>query len=304
MGTWSVTLYGNDAAADIRGDIKDLLRAPLDEAAIVAVLTETYPGLDDRADEDYCDLWLAVADQLHAHGMAAPAVLDTAATIIDTGLDLDTKRSLGMDERSLARRARLLAELRAKWARPHPKPVKRKIQSKPDAFVFAAGDCVSYPVSNSGGAINPYFATAEDDPQWAHAGFGAMAVLARGHRYGVFAWYAVARLGLRDRDRPALADCATSMIEAELSLLEGRVGEKPRLAVFGSRLSPLFARKMRCEVVGHLEPNDAVIRQDFGIFFSPSFVPGACLANELSGLIGTRRPSTVPLSRYAVARGA
>jgi hypothetical protein len=82
------------------------------------------------------------------------------------------------------------------------------------------------------------------------------------------------------------------------------VGEKPRLAVFGSRLSPLFARKMRCEVVGRLEPNDAVIRRDFGVFFSPSFVPGTCLANELSGLIGTRRPSTVPLSRYAVARGA
>jgi hypothetical protein len=36
MGTWSVTLYGNDAAADIRGDVKELLRAPLDETAIVA----------------------------------------------------------------------------------------------------------------------------------------------------------------------------------------------------------------------------------------------------------------------------
>jgi len=299
MGTWSVTLYGNDAAADVRGDIKDLLRAPLDEAGIVAALTETHPGLDDKTDEEYCDLWLAVADQLHAYGVAAPAVFATATTIIDTGLDLDMKRSLGMDDRSLARRATLLDELRAKWARPHPKPSKRRIQSKPDAFVFEAGDCVAYPVSKVGATINPYFAKAEADPQWAQDGFGAMAILTRGHRHGVFAWYAVARLSLRGASPPPLADCAAAMIEAESSLVEDRMGEKPRLAVFASRLSPLFAKKMRCAVVGRLDPDVAAIRGDFGVFFSPSFVPGVCLASELSGCIGTRSPSSVPLARYA-----
>jgi hypothetical protein len=304
MGTWSVTLYGNDAAADIRGDLKDVLRAPLDEAGILAALTKAHPGLSDKTDEEYCDLWLAVADQLHAHGVAAPAVLATATTIIDTGLDLDMKRSLGMDDRSLARRAKLLNELRARWARPHPKPLKRRIQSKPDAFVFEAGDCVAYPVSKSGATINPYFAKAEDDRQWAHDGFGAMAVLTRGHQHGVFAWYAVARLSLRSASLPALDECAAAMIEAESSLVEDRMGEKPRLAVFASRLSPLFAKKMRCEVAGRLAPHAAAIRQDFEVFFWPAFVPGVCLASELSGCIGTRRPSTVPLARYATLRGA
>ena len=46
-------------------------------------------------------------------------------------------------------------------------------------------------------------------------------------------------------------------------------------------------------------PTHEVIREDFGVFFTPSFVPGVCLANELTGLIGTRHPSAIPLARYA-----
>jgi len=188
-------------------------------------------------------------------------------------------------------------------AQPHPRPFKRKVQSKPDALVFDAGDCVTFPVSKSGGTINPYFAKAEDDRLWTPDGFGAMAVLGRGHRHGIFAWYAVARLSLRSGQKPPLAKCAAAMIEAESSLVDDRMGEKPRLAVFGGRLTPLVARKMRCEVVGRLEPNHAVIREDFGVFFTPTFVSGVCLANELTGYVGTRRPSTVPLTRYLTLKG-
>jgi hypothetical protein len=298
MGTWSVTLYGNDAAADIRGDVKDLLRAPLDEAGIIAALTESYPSLANPRDEEHSDLWLVVADQFHSYGIAAPVALATAAAIIDSGLDLDTKRRLGMGERDLGKRAKLLTELRAKWSRPHPKPFKRTVQAKPDAWVFDVGDAVAFPISKRGGTINPYFAKAENDPAWSHVGFGAMVVLARGHRYGIFAWYGVARLNLRNTGVPSLAECAAATIEAESSLLDERVGERPRLAVYGGRLTPLFARKMRFEVVGHLKPNDATIRGDFGVFFAPTFVPGACLADGLTGCIGTRGASTFPVGRY------
>jgi hypothetical protein len=89
------------------------------------------------------------------------------------------------------------------------------------------------------------------------------------------------------------------MIEAESSLLDERMGEKPRLAISASRLTPLFARKMRFEVIGHLHPDLDVIRADFGLFFASTFVPGSCLANELTGCIGTRAPSSIPLARYA-----
>lgn len=298
MGTWSVTLYGNDAAADVRGDLADLLRAPLDGSEIVAALRESYPSLDDEGDADYCDLWLAIADQFHAYGLAAREVTGTAERIISTGLDLDTKRALGMDPRSLSKREKLLLELRTKWATPHASPRTRKIQSRPDAFVFEPGDCVAYPVSTSRRCINPYFAKAEDDPAWKPDGYGAMAVLARGYRYRVFAWYAVARLSVWSRETPSLELCAGAMIEVESSLLDERLGEKPRLAVGAGRLPPLFARKMRFEPVGHLQPIADALRADFGVFFDGPLVPSPSLSNELSGIPGTRGPSTIPLSRY------
>jgi hypothetical protein len=223
----------------------------------------------------------------------------TAVDIIDTRRDLAGKRALGMGERDLARRARLLDDLRRKWAQPHPRPLTRRVQSRPDAFVFDVGDCVAYPVASDGGAINPYFARAEADPRWKPAGVGALAVLARGHRHRVFAWYGVARLSLEGAEKPALAQCAAAMIEAESSPLADRLGEKPRLCVYGSRLTPLHARKMRFDVIGRLPLDDRAIREDFAGFFAPTFVPGTCLANELAGYTGgTRTPSGIPLARY------
>ena len=62
----------------------------------------------------------------------------------------------------------MLNELRARWAMPHPKPIARRIQLRPDALIFDIGDCICYPVKDTGKTINPYFATPEADPDWRH----------------------------------------------------------------------------------------------------------------------------------------
>jgi hypothetical protein len=144
MGTWSVSLYGSDTASDIRDQIRELLRTPLDVQAIVDALGASFPALNDKNDEEYSDLWLVVADQFHRHGVQAPGVFATAVSIIETGLDLKVKRALSMSERDLTKRAKVLTELRDRWATPHPKPIKRKIQVQADAFIFDVGDCVCY----------------------------------------------------------------------------------------------------------------------------------------------------------------
>lgn len=298
MGTWSVTLYGSDAANEIRDSVRELFKAPFDDDEIVATLTKTYPNLADKNDEEYPDMWLALADQFHSHGINAPRVFRTANAIIDSGLDLKAKRAQSMAERDLARRAKLLAELHAKWSKPHPKPAKRKVQEKPDAFVFEIGDCVTYPVKSTGKTINPYFAKPEADPDWRHDGYGAMGVLARGRYLGVFAWYAVARLNLFAATRPALDACAAAMIDSQTTILGG----KPELCIFASRLTPAWARKMRFESVGRLVPNEKVLAKELTRLTDAKFVPGICLADELSGL-GARAPSAVPLSRYLSVRG-
>lgn len=296
MGTWSTALYGNDTSSDIRGDVREFFRTPLTPDAILAELEKKYPALGDEESEDYADLWLALADQLHAHGIANAKVFATARAIVDKGTDLDMKRALGMDERDLAKRARLLQDLRAKWAVPNPKPIKRKIQSKPDAFLFEVGDCVTFPMNEADAAINPYFTKL--DPRWKPDAYGAMAVLARGRHLGVFAWYAVARLNLRTAMRPAFDRCTAAMVEAELSLVEEHMGEKPRLAIFASRLTPLHGKRMQFEVAGRLAPNDKAIREDLADVFKPGFVPGTCLSNDLTPAIGSRSASNLPLSHY------
>ncbi|MGH6840900.1 MAG: hypothetical protein ACREDV_02245 [Methylocella sp.] len=68
----------------IRDKITELLRAPLDEDAIVAKLSEAYPNLKDQADEEYPDMWLALAGQFHTHGVMAATAFATANAIIDT----------------------------------------------------------------------------------------------------------------------------------------------------------------------------------------------------------------------------
>ena len=95
-----------------------------------------------------------------------------------------------------------------------------------------------------------------------------MAVLGRGRYLGTFARYAVARLSLLSPDKPSLDVCAAARIEAQTTALDERMGE------------------------------------DASALFTPGFVPGVCLANELSGF-GIRDASSIPLSRYlAAAQGS
>jgi hypothetical protein len=296
-----VALYGSDAASDIRDSVRELFKAPFDGDEIVAALKQTHPNLGDKADEDYADMWLVLADQFHSHAVKAPLVFATAKAIIADDLDIKMKRTLGMTERDVAKRAKLLTELSAKWAKPHPKPTKRKVQAKPDAFVFDVGDCAVFPVKESGKTINPYFGKPESDPDWRHEGYGAMGVLARGHYLDVFAWYAFARLSLFAPEKATLAECAAAMVDSQTTTLDQRMGVKPQLCIFMSRLTPAHARKMRFEVAGQLVPNEKAIHEDAAAFFAPGAVPGVCLAGELSGF-GTREPSKIALSRYLTFR--
>jgi hypothetical protein len=124
-----------------------------------------------------------------------------------------------------------------------------------------------------------------------------MAVLGRGHHLGIFAWYAVARLAMLEAAKPSLESCAAATIESQTSILDERLGRKPELCIYASRLTPGQGRKMRFETVGRLAPNDEAIREDLARLTDPAFVPGACLAGELTGF-GMRAPSIVALSRY------
>src|SRR5262249_25162874 len=134
MGTWGTGLYANDTAADLRDDFKDVVRAPWDGERLLAWALERYPGANDPADEDYSSLRLALADLFWLYGIHHPPTMETALRIVAEGSDLAMMRTLGMSERDLKQRARVLGELATKWQMPNPRPRPRHTLLRPEPF--------------------------------------------------------------------------------------------------------------------------------------------------------------------------
>ena len=67
MGAWGGALYRSDFALDLKATIKGVLRAPLDEDAILAEIRASVgDGLDGV---DALDYWLVLADQFERRGI-------------------------------------------------------------------------------------------------------------------------------------------------------------------------------------------------------------------------------------------
>jgi hypothetical protein len=262
MGTWSGGLYGNDDASDLRDDLKDVLRAPWGGDRLVAWVVGAFPAAADPADTSYPDLRLALADQFWLYGIEHVETRDVALRIVEEGVDLDAKRALGMDERGLARRARLLAELTEKWRSPNPAPRKRRVLAEPERFVLEAGDCIVYPTAR-GRVRNPYVSPRKEESfygrfPWEPDGWAAALVLARRHRFDVFARYLVAILRWDSR-APAEPEHFPT-----LSILHSKTFmPTPQRRVHLVSTSRLHLQRMRVETVGRLAVDDARVEAEF-----------------------------------------
>ncbi|GMG83207.1 hypothetical protein LNKW23_24200 [Paralimibaculum aggregatum] len=196
MGTWGTGLYASDHAADLKATVEQHLRLPLEPEAILAMLAAAQ-GLalgDEPAEADDAAFWLVLADQFHRHGIDHPALMVRAGGIIESGADLRLNEAHGMSPADLRRRAAALEKLRAKWAVPARRPVRRKLLT-PEPLLMRAGEVWSYLTveHNRPRAVleTPATSRAEAAPD----GRRAFAVLAAGHAFhGMFARYLLAPL--------------------------------------------------------------------------------------------------------------
>lgn len=261
MGTWGTGLYANDTAADLRHDFRQVVRAPWDGERLSRWALSAYPGAADRTDADYTDLRLALADLFWTYGIDHRPTIDVARKVIREGIDLAAKRTLGMSEPDLRRRASVLAGLgeRLRWANPAPRP--RRILDQPEPFLLEAGDCLSYPLTN-GKLRNPYVkprdAAAYDDRYpWEPNGWGAALVMGRFRKLEVLARYVVAILATDPAAKVSLVDVP------RLSIVHQQVhGGGQRRLVHGVAVSRLHLRRMQVEVIGRLTVDaDGVARE-------------------------------------------
>src|SRR5262249_25676159 len=140
VGTWGIGLYENDDASDLREDFKDVVRAPWNGERLRLWARDQFP-------DDSPDVRLALADLFRVYRIDHAGVRDEAVRIVAGGVDADTKRALGLDERGLARRAKVLDALVEKWRTPNPKPRARRMLARPELFVLDEGACLVYPTS-------------------------------------------------------------------------------------------------------------------------------------------------------------
>ncbi len=183
MGSWGTGLYQNDSAADVKMVFADLSRRPTDTATLVAeVLEKLAPEGEEEA-----DVWLAFADLLHLHALDHPEVMTRARALIETGEDLEVKRSLGMSPRDLEKRAKVLEEVLARWSAPHPKPKKRKATPAPEPFLLEVGEVWTFPAMHH--AARPFHVKEADPAGFTPDGWGAFAVADRFHSEGYRASY-------------------------------------------------------------------------------------------------------------------
>jgi hypothetical protein len=308
VGTWGVALYSSDVARDLRDDLKRVVRAPWGADEIRACVAGKYRALDDASDSDHTDLWLVMADRFWSYGIEHVETFKRAFEIVASGADLATKRALGMRERDLARRAKVLEALAAKWTQPNAKPANRRVLARPEPFVLEVGDCLVYPTAD-GKPRNPYVSVKQEALYygaypWAQNGWGAAIVLSRSHRYTVFARYVVAFLALETEGKPTVEE----MIGASLRRFDqirfvrtpdGRFRDegRPRPYVFAVTTSRRHLARMRVEVVGHVEVNMERVAADFDPDVSPIARFGVReLANHAS--TGTLRGFGGPVANY------
>lgn len=219
MGAWGVGLYQCDEAADLKAAFAEDSKLPIDTDALVQRLCAAHAlGTKPTAAEEV-DGWLALADQLHRYGLDHKATFATARKIITSGADLEAKKELEMSARDLEKRAKVLDELLATWAKPHPKPRKRNTMKGPEKFIFDVGDVWIMPAM--AGAPLPFHWHQYDpktiDAHFKPDGWAAFVVFDRWLYDTFFARYLIAIVHLEPGAKPALDQIRNAPIRSMTS---------------------------------------------------------------------------------------
>ena len=162
MGSWGTGLYSGDFALDLRTKIRAVTRLPFDADRLVEILCESEsPAANNPENEDYPTFWLVVADQFARRGIASVRARETALRLIDRGVDVVAQQKLGQSAAGLAKRNRVLEEVRNRIAESQSGAKKRSIMRKPEPFLMEVGEVMLYPLCD-GKCRNAYIAKREN----------------------------------------------------------------------------------------------------------------------------------------------
>ena len=128
MGTWSTGIYGDDEAQDARDSYREILSSGVDGTKATDRFLKEWKGALKDSDDGPV-IWFALADTQWSLGRLEDRVRDEAIRIIDEGTSLDRWREAG--EKLLAKRQKVLQELKKKLLSPQPRVRKIALKKKP-----------------------------------------------------------------------------------------------------------------------------------------------------------------------------
>jgi hypothetical protein len=138
VGTWGTGLFADDLAADLRGDLRDLIAQGLASDEAVDRLTIDYASSIEDS-EEAAVFWIAVAYAAWRLGRPSTRATTTALQIIENGADL----SRWTDEKDRRQRQAVLGRVKRdlELAAPAPRHIRAPIIVNNQ---WAAGDIVAY----------------------------------------------------------------------------------------------------------------------------------------------------------------
>ena len=151
MGAWGAALYDDDSASDLKNTLALLCKVPADGAQLLSHLKHLH-GDCAPSDGDAAYFWLVAADQFEKRGIACAEASGNALKIIEGGLDLANQKGRGADDKFLAKRAKVLAELAGRLKSPRPLRERATTGKKPD-MVVQTGEVYAFPTMDGRGRL-------------------------------------------------------------------------------------------------------------------------------------------------------
>lgn len=140
MGTWNVSINGNDTAQDLKSEYQAAFFYNDVETALAKI--DAYVGsmFDETDEEEWCNYYYSLADYMWKHGILTDTVRDCAISMIDSGFGLELWAEAGT--KNLEKRKKALAEFRDKLLSPQPSKKKIRIDLHMTP-IFEVGDLIA-----------------------------------------------------------------------------------------------------------------------------------------------------------------
>ncbi len=140
MGTWNVSISGNDTAQDLKSEYQAAFFYNDVEIALKKIDAYVRSMFDETDEEEWCNYYYSLADYIWKHGILTDTIRNRAITMIDTGFGLELWEEAGT--KTLEKRKKELAEFRDKLLSQQPTKKKIRIDLHMTP-IFEVGDLIA-----------------------------------------------------------------------------------------------------------------------------------------------------------------